>query len=359
MFRYIIMDFGMEKICHLTLLYYVKNQRLLFIYLGFIFIINIFIYVQSFIIGEGDVLSGIEEAVKTMTQGEEAEFLVSYKLLFGEAGCPPRIKPKADALFFIQVIRVIEGYKDSVMYKSQQQTEKKFEEVYKLAKSLHQNGLEAFKASNLDSAVRYFHKAATMLEFSKQTCPEEEEMQKSLLIKLYTNLAVCYNRKNCPKKACTMCNEVRRITNINTQVKTLYQHGIALQNLGEYERAKTMLMKAKKLKPTDEDINKRLVTILAIVDQGNKQEKDMCARIFQLESKEPSVKENDETNQIYGDNKIVDILEQFKTSTNKELTFSSFLAQKDVDLIKTLLASSMYNNMVLQKSSDKYVLKKK
>lgn len=302
-------------------------------------------------------MPGIEEAVKTMTQGEEAEFLVSYTLLFGEAGCPPRVRPKADALFYINVVRVIEHYKDSIMYKSQQSTEKKFEDVYKYAKSLHQNGLEAFKLNNLEATLKYFHKAVNIMEFSQQSCEAEQEMQKALLIKLYTNLAVCYNKRNNPKRACIMCNELARITNINTNCKVLYQKAIALQNLGEYERAKALLMKAKNLKPTDEDINKRLINLVDLIEQETKQEKAICAKIFNLKpDQNPSKK--DETLETYQNKKILDIVEQFQASNSTELTLSLFLSTNDVNYIKVLLSNPKYK-MTLQKVMDNYILKKK
>ncbi|XP_033251234.1 inactive peptidyl-prolyl cis-trans isomerase shutdown-like isoform X1 [Drosophila miranda] len=51
-----------------------------------------------------DVLEGLQAAVLTMRPYEKAEFIMSYKLLFHEMGCPPRIKPRSDGLFKIEVL---------------------------------------------------------------------------------------------------------------------------------------------------------------------------------------------------------------------------------------------------------------
>ena len=58
---------------------------------------------MSFILGGGEILEGVEQAVMTMKKGEESQFLISYNILYGENGCPPRIKPKADSLFVIRL----------------------------------------------------------------------------------------------------------------------------------------------------------------------------------------------------------------------------------------------------------------
>lgn len=58
----------------------------------------------EFFLGRGEVLTGLEEAVMTMKLHEESQFIISWQWLYGEHGCLPRIKPKADALFIIRVM---------------------------------------------------------------------------------------------------------------------------------------------------------------------------------------------------------------------------------------------------------------
>jgi Tfp pilus assembly protein PilF len=50
-----------------------------------------------------------------------------------------------------------------------------------------------------------YRKAATILEKCSLKDEEEEAKQQHMLLKLYINLAVCYNKRKVPNKACTMC----------------------------------------------------------------------------------------------------------------------------------------------------------
>lgn len=43
-------------------------------------------------LGQGDLLMGLEEALKTMKKSEKSQFLIHYDLAYGEFGCPPRIQ---------------------------------------------------------------------------------------------------------------------------------------------------------------------------------------------------------------------------------------------------------------------------
>lgn len=46
-------------------------------------------------------------AVRSMLVGEVSLFLLSYQVMFGELGVPPRIKPKADCIFYIKLMKSI------------------------------------------------------------------------------------------------------------------------------------------------------------------------------------------------------------------------------------------------------------
>lgn len=46
-------------------------------------------------------------AVESMLVGETSVFLLTYQVMYGEMGIPPRIKPKADCVFYIKVVKSI------------------------------------------------------------------------------------------------------------------------------------------------------------------------------------------------------------------------------------------------------------
>lgn len=51
-------------------------------------------------------------AIKSMLVGETSVFLLSYKVMYGDLGVPPRIKPKADCVVYIKLIKSILTPKD-------------------------------------------------------------------------------------------------------------------------------------------------------------------------------------------------------------------------------------------------------
>ena len=52
-----------------------------------------------------------------------------------------------------------------------------------------------------------YRKAVNVLENYHLQDGEEEAKQQHMLLKLYINLAVCYNKQKEPKKACVMCKQ--------------------------------------------------------------------------------------------------------------------------------------------------------
>lgn len=239
-----------------------------------------------FILGGGDVLPGLDQAVQTMLAGEEAEFIISYKLLYGEVGCPPRIKPKADGLFVIKLIGFVEletnaaiaiepDCKERRSYATAKET---VAEMRKVAKESYQrdmvpNAIEKYKA-----AVNILHKCQLKDE-------AEQKEQEETLILLYTSLAVCYNRRQQPKAACNMVNEIRRLCDINQNAKVLYQEGKALLKLGEFERARICLKRAEKLLPGDENIAASLKSLNISTEKYRQEEKSIWARAMGMATK--------------------------------------------------------------------------
>lgn len=53
------------------------------------------------------LLPGLQIAVKSMLVGEVSQFLLSYQVMFGIMGVPPKIKPKAKCVYYIKVTKSI------------------------------------------------------------------------------------------------------------------------------------------------------------------------------------------------------------------------------------------------------------
>lgn len=70
------------------------------------------LFFQVVDLNDHGLLPGLETAVKSMLVGQTSVFLLSYNVMYGEMGIPPRIKAKADCVFYIKVIKSILTPKD-------------------------------------------------------------------------------------------------------------------------------------------------------------------------------------------------------------------------------------------------------
>lgn len=233
-----------------------------------------------FEIGKEEIMPGIELAVKSMREGEESQFVISYKLLLGEMGCPPRVKPKADGLFIIQLHTINETGDEQGIEEISKADRNKFSVIMPKVEDVYKKGKDCFQRHNYSNASRLFHKAVSNLEGCRLNNEEEQKLQQDFIVKMYTNLAVCYLKMNLPRKTCLMCNEIRRISNIWTNCKALFQEGRALHQLGEFRKAQDRLTRAQRLQPTNAEITKELTALSLNFQKHTDNEKSMCMKAF-------------------------------------------------------------------------------
>ncbi|XP_055837327.1 inactive peptidyl-prolyl cis-trans isomerase shutdown-like [Episyrphus balteatus] len=305
---------------------------------------------HSFYTGRGDVLEGLEEAVKSMHKGEEAQFLISYQLLFREMGCPPRVKPKADGLFIIECVDFNAVGDMNATDELSDENRNKFPAVVIKAKEVHLKGIDFFGQSMYKNACKAFMKAVNALNFCQLKNEEEQEQQTAFLIKLHTNLAVCYNKLNQFNKAILMCREIRRLANDKMSCKALFQEGRALLMLGEFTRARTLLIRAQNIEPNNVDVNKELKTLEMRYSNYKNNERELWTRAISVikrdENKMNRTAENDT------DSSFREGMSNVIQSLNKTENFKSFelptgLTSKEINVVDEL-AKEM--NMKLQLS---------
>lgn len=69
--------------------------------------ISLLLFFQVVDLNDNGLLPGLLTAVKSMLVGEISVFHLNYPVMFGELGVPPRIKPKANCIFYVKLIRSI------------------------------------------------------------------------------------------------------------------------------------------------------------------------------------------------------------------------------------------------------------
>lgn len=60
----------------------------------------------SFQLGTGQVISGWDEGVKTMTLGEKSTLTCPYQFAYGEKGYPGVIPPKSTLIFDVELVKI-------------------------------------------------------------------------------------------------------------------------------------------------------------------------------------------------------------------------------------------------------------
>ncbi|XP_033247699.1 inactive peptidyl-prolyl cis-trans isomerase shutdown-like [Drosophila miranda] len=225
-----------------------------------------------------DVLEGLQAAVLTMRPYEKAEFIISYKLLFHEIGCPPRIKPRSDGLFKIEVLDfTLIG--DSDAFASMAAVDRdKFAIVYPKALDMHMHGKDCVKRFRYRNAVTAFERAVTSLNYCRLANDEDERKQIALLITLNQNLMICYNKLHNPKRVCITMKALRRLTENKPSCKALYQEGCALSALGEYKDARCIFMQAQAKQPDNNEISAKITDLDKKIKKYKESSQDIWTR---------------------------------------------------------------------------------
>ncbi|EDW92401.1 inactive peptidyl-prolyl cis-trans isomerase shutdown [Drosophila yakuba] len=277
--------------------------------------------------GQGTVVEGLEAAVRTMRPYEQAEFIISYKLLFGELGCPPRIKPKADALFKVEVIDYsLIGDADGIDAIPKEDRDK-FCVVYPKAQDLHLHGKDCVKRGRYRNAVTAFERAVSSLNYCRMANDEEEHKQTELLITLNTNLMIVYNKLNKPKRACIMMKALRHLTVDNPSCKALFQEGRALAALGEYDLARKAFLQAQSKQPENKEISDEIISMNKRISKYKEATRDLWTRALSVNNSKPEVRktaaqlEKEAKEQDFKDS-MEDLIRQFKNASDQKVTFS-------------------------------------
>lgn len=217
-------------------------------------------------------LPGCFLAVESMKDKEEAIFWISHKLMFGKLGCPPRVPAQADILFHVKVIKVDDEKGDAT------DDEKAFGIKLKEAMKQHGAAREEFQLGNYQKATTIYRKWINIVEEAHLATVEEEEKVKEVLVKMYLNVTICYNKMNKPAKACLMIRQLEKLTSIEQNPKALYAMGKAKLMLNDYKYARKYLQMAHNLVPND----KAIISTLSLLENQEQEQQQHDAETAKL-----------------------------------------------------------------------------
>lgn len=235
---------------------------------------------------KSDLLLGLQIAADSMKKKEEAQFIIDYKLMYGELGCLPRIKPKADVLLVAKLYDFTETGDENACDDLSQEDRRKFavlkEKINELLKKLQDH----FRNQRYRYAISVAQTAIRHLEMCQVANEAEQDEQQKLLNDLYIQLSTCYVKTNDWKKCCLMVNELRRRTNIKRNVTVLLNEAIALSHIeDDYKRSISLLRSAQAIEPHNELINRTLDEVLTKEEKYRKESQDMWRKAFEAKSK--------------------------------------------------------------------------
>lgn len=299
---------------------------------------------------DGISLPGTLAALRTMRKGEEAQFVISYELMFGPLGSPPRVPAKADILMVAQLMNIEEVGDENAIESLPDENRKKFAYVEEKAEDVIKKAHDLYKQGRYSHACRNFHTVVSSLELCHLANQDEQDRQQAFLVKVYTQLMQCYIQMEDWKKACAMFNQLKGIkaADINKNFQAQLNNGIALGKLGEFSRALEFLRAAQRINPHNEAVNKELVAINKTKQKVEEQERDFWRKAYSIVDKRETAKPVAKEPTDAFKEKIVDFL------NNKQLDTYPLnrLTAEEIKCVDEILAQEVNCRLTIDEMAD-------
>ncbi|XP_071538446.1 inactive peptidyl-prolyl cis-trans isomerase FKBP6 [Panulirus ornatus] len=237
------------------------------------------------VVDSGDMLPGLNIAIKTMRKNETSRFLIRSQYAFKEVGCPPRIPGNETILYEIYVVNCVDcaaadAYDD---LDELQQNTATFQEKLNAARGFHQKGNYHYHAGNLVAAKNAYSRAAWIMKDARLNDEKEEAQRGSLLVKMHSNLAQVYIDLKEPAQACSQCKQglnVRGVQLDDITAKIHFRFGKAKAMLHDFNGAHKEYLFALHLKPNNTDISTELEHLSQKKQKYEAQERFLYKRMF-------------------------------------------------------------------------------
>lgn len=236
-------------------------------------------------------LEGNQLALSSMRQGEEAQFLISYKIMFRELGCPPRIPPKADILLVAKLINFVDTGNAQAYDEVSQEDRRKFHVVRDKIDLMHKKAVDDMRNKRYGSAIGVYQKAIRSLDFCTLADEDEQKQQQEMLFEFYVQLAECYLQNANWKKVCSMINELRRRNpaQVGKDVNILLNEAIAVSHIeDDYKRPIQMVKKVQLLDPNNERVNSELNNLIKKKEKHDEEMKNIWQKALGVKAKADS-----------------------------------------------------------------------
>ncbi|KAG5888424.1 hypothetical protein JTB14_020199 [Gonioctena quinquepunctata] len=218
---------------------------------------------HQFSINSGEVIVGLDLAVQSMLLNEKSQFIIQPQYAYGKLGCLNRVPANTEVLFEVELLEIVNVSAAATFQTLPPEEQRNFVHVYEYCLALCAKAKDLF-GKNIRSAIKEYNSAVVKLETCQLSDYDDQIKHQELLMKLYTNLLVCYTRVEEPKKGCINFNKIRELVNgtdIKIPAKCYFNNARCLRLLGEFDLAKKRLDEAYKREPKNPDILNEMVNI--------------------------------------------------------------------------------------------------
>lgn len=297
---------------------------------------------------DGISLPGTLAALCTMRKGEEAQFVISYELMFGSLGSPPRIPAKADVLMVAQLLNIDEIGDENAIEDLPQEDRKKFPIVEEKGMEVMKKAYDLYKQGRYSHACRNYHSVASSLELCNLANEGEQHRQQIFLIKVYTQLMQTYIKMEDWKKVCAMFNELKTIptSDFERNFHAQLNHGIALAKLGEFDKALKHLRIAQRICPHNDAVNRELIVVNDIKRKNETEEKIFWRKAMKIG--QPVAKE---TNGQFTE-ELKKKIDNFLNNNNLDKCPLGGLTKKEIDCVDGMLANRLNCTLTVDTMAD-------
>lgn len=124
-------------------------------------------------------------------------------------------------------------------------------------------------------------KAIEQLQFCTIDTDTDKAERDTLLVYFYTQIADCYIQCENWRRALSMCQELRQLTDVDNSAELLLIQAIATGHLNDdYKEAIELLRKAQRLEPHNMKVNGKLGEFIKADRKQRSGEHDFCRRAF-------------------------------------------------------------------------------
>eukprot|EP00450_Noctiluca_scintillans_P011514 CAMPEP_0194483432 /NCGR_PEP_ID=MMETSP0253-20130528/5045_1 /TAXON_ID=2966 /ORGANISM="Noctiluca scintillans" /LENGTH=328 /DNA_ID=CAMNT_0039323095 /DNA_START=28 /DNA_END=1014 /DNA_ORIENTATION=+ len=251
----------------------------------------------NFDVGVGQVITGWDEGICSMTKGEKCILHCAPDYAYGEHGSPPKIPGGAVLNFEVELF----SWKEKTRPASQMSAEERLAHAVKMKEV----GTAAFKAGDLESAVTHYEEGAQYVTYTKggqdhghshggEPCsghgddsdddipansPNElgEEATK-LAVALYNNCAMARLKAGDAEFARFDCTRVLELDSVN--LKAFFRRAQAELALGNSARCLDDTAKILEIDAQNKEAEQLRRKALDAVKAAKRSEKAMCAKMF-------------------------------------------------------------------------------